>query len=113
MGMARSPHAPVAPSLVFEISQIRRWLILAGRHQLPITAQEIGVLAEHHVIVVLGAEELGPDRMVVGSVCMMSGLALSRYIFSLITVMLSRCSGMPTPRLRGPLMWRVSISSMS
>src|SRR5437660_5060676 len=46
----------------FEISQIRRRLVLLGRHQEAICAQHIVLLADFDVIVVLGAVDLAPVR---------------------------------------------------
>src|SRR5258705_2033643 len=45
---------------LFEISQVRRWLILAGRHQHAVRAEEIIVAAENDLGVVLTTIVLGP-----------------------------------------------------
>src|SRR5262245_28646967 len=46
-----------------EISQIRRRLILLRGHQVAIGAQEIILLADDHMMVVLGTNRLAPDRV--------------------------------------------------
>ena len=38
-----------------EISQIGRRLVLAGGHEVTVRAEEVAVLADEHIIVVLGA----------------------------------------------------------
>src|SRR5262249_45680738 len=45
-----------------EISQIRRRLALLGRHQQAVGAQHIALMADHDVIVLLGAIDLAPER---------------------------------------------------
>src|SRR5258708_20632588 len=47
--------------LRIKILQVRRALALLGRHQKPVGAAHIGVLAELDVVVVLGADRLDPD----------------------------------------------------
>src|SRR5258707_5396188 len=49
-----------------EILQIRRRLIFAGRHQQAIGAEEVVVLADHHMRIVLAADPLAPDRLRIG-----------------------------------------------
>jgi hypothetical protein len=51
-----------SPLRVLEISQIRRRLVLLGRHQEAIGAQEIVFFANHDLRVVLGAIRFGPVR---------------------------------------------------
>jgi len=45
---------------LFEISHVRRRLVLLGRHQEAVRAQEIGLLADHNVIVADAANILHP-----------------------------------------------------
>src|SRR5262249_18416027 len=50
------------PRLV-EVPQIRRRLVLLGRHQIAVRADDVVLVADAHVGVVLGAEILAPERM--------------------------------------------------
>src|SRR5579862_2770933 len=50
------------PRRLAEIPQVGRGLILAGRHQLAVGAQEIVVLVDTDMQVVLGADDLAPGR---------------------------------------------------
>jgi hypothetical protein len=56
------PDCHASPLRVLEISQIRRRLVLLGRHQEAIGAQEIVFFANHDLRVVLGAIRFGPVR---------------------------------------------------
>src|SRR6266581_4748836 len=51
-GLARSIPRRV------EVAQVRRLLAFLGRHQIAVSAHKIVLLADHDVIVVLGAEVL-------------------------------------------------------
>src|SRR5262249_30615616 len=46
-----------------EIAEIGRLLPLADRHQTPVAAQEIDLVADRDVVVAFGAVVLGPDRL--------------------------------------------------
>src|SRR6266853_5495014 len=50
-------------SRLLEIAQIGRHLILAGRHQVAVAAEEIVLLADNDVIVVLGALVILPQHL--------------------------------------------------
>src|ERR1700722_174209 len=52
--------------LLFEIPRVRRRLILAGRHQEPVRAQEIRIIADLHHGVIARAGFLEPDRLRIG-----------------------------------------------
>src|SRR5258708_23422567 len=62
-GFPRTGHPPLRslPHLI-EVSQIRRRLVLAGRHQQAIRAHEIVFLADGELLVVLAAIIFGPVR---------------------------------------------------
>ncbi len=49
-------------SISLEIAQVRRRLILAGRHQEAVGAKEILLLADLHLVLVLAADGLEPGR---------------------------------------------------
>src|SRR5262245_7438324 len=51
-----------SPLRLLEIRQIRRRLILPGRHQLAVTAKVVVLLADEHMGVALGADVVFPDR---------------------------------------------------
>src|SRR5438552_16928447 len=55
--------SPASARRLIEEFQIGRRLILAGRHQVAVAADEIVVLADHHVMVALGADIFEPDRL--------------------------------------------------
>src|SRR6516164_84907 len=55
------------PRLV-EIFQVGRRLALAGRHQLAVGAEEIALLADHHVMIVLDADVLVPGGVAIAVV---------------------------------------------
>src|SRR5262249_2836623 len=57
----RGSTIPALPLCLIEIAQVGRGLVLAGRHQLAIGAQEIVVLADDDMVVVLAADVLVPD----------------------------------------------------
>src|SRR5579872_7050441 len=70
----RPVHALVRRFL--EVSQIRRRLVLLGRHQEPIRAQHIALLADDDVIVVLGAIVVAPERPLLvrlAAICLADG----------------------------------------
>src|SRR5882724_5536990 len=48
--------------LLLELAQVRRRLILAGRHQEAVGAEEILLLADLHLVLVLAADGLEPGR---------------------------------------------------
>jgi hypothetical protein len=48
-----------------EIPRVRRRLVLARRHQVAVSGQEVVLLANHHVVVALGAVVLGPHYLAV------------------------------------------------
>src|SRR6202011_3483418 len=50
-------------ALARELSQIRRRLVLVGRHQVAVPAAEIELLADTDVAVGLGAKIFGPERI--------------------------------------------------
>jgi hypothetical protein len=47
---------------LFEISQIRRRLVLLGGHQVAVSAEEIALLADFDITVALGTDFLDPFR---------------------------------------------------
>src|SRR5215813_5564948 len=49
---------------LLEVSQVRRWLVLADRHQEAIRALEVPVLADDDVVVSLVAKIFRPQRLV-------------------------------------------------
>src|SRR5499427_6040020 len=51
-----------------EVSEVRRRLVLAQRHQVAVGAAEVAFLADDDVVVGLGAEIFGPDRIVLAIV---------------------------------------------
>ena len=51
-----------------EIAQVRRRLVLLGRHQIAVAADEIVLLADHDVVVVLGAVVLVPVGLAVAAI---------------------------------------------
>src|SRR5262245_30225892 len=55
----------LSPSLAgcFEVAQIGRRLVLLGRHEVAVRAQEIIFLADGHMLVALAAIVLDPDRL--------------------------------------------------
>src|SRR5262249_51092634 len=59
----RRKRSPSSPAQRIEVSQIRRRLILLGRHQMAVHAAQVGLLAEKHIAVVLGADVLDPGRV--------------------------------------------------
>src|SRR5260370_8222962 len=65
MGSIRQESAPARSSLLrlLEISQIRRRLILLGRHQESFRAQEVIFLADDDLGVALGARGSAPVRI--------------------------------------------------
>ena len=48
---------------LFEVSQIWRCLILARRHKMPVAADHIVLVADEHVMVVLGTDLFEPNRL--------------------------------------------------
>src|SRR5215470_1482439 len=53
-----------------EISQVRRRLVLSRRHQVAVSAHEIVLLADHDVVVVLGAIVLEPRHVAVATIAL-------------------------------------------
>src|SRR5262245_35147408 len=51
-----------------KIAEVRRRLVLLGRHQHTVSAQEIVLAADQNVVVVLGAIVFQPDRVVVAAI---------------------------------------------
>src|SRR5438270_14083841 len=48
---------------LLEISQIRRCLPLLGGHQIPVSAQHVGFVADAHELLTLGADIFDPDPL--------------------------------------------------
>src|SRR5580704_6763378 len=46
-----------------EIPQVGWRLVLACRHQVAVTADDVIVSADQHMMIILGAERLGPQRL--------------------------------------------------
>src|SRR5262249_25321541 len=64
----RRKRSPSSPAQRIEVAQIGRCLVLLGRHQIAVHAAQVGLLAEKHIAVVLGADVLDPGRVADASV---------------------------------------------
>src|SRR5882672_9387181 len=62
------PSRPALLPRLIEVFQIRRRLVLPGRHQLVVGADEIVFLADPDLTVVLRANRLDPDRVALATV---------------------------------------------
>src|SRR5262249_38728942 len=61
-GSIRATRFRASPLLVREILQVRRRLVLAGRHQLPVGAEEVVLALDLDARVLLRAHRGAPER---------------------------------------------------
>src|SRR5450432_67554 len=64
--ITRRPRLLRLPAGAIEISQIWRWLVLAGRRQLSVGAQHVVLLADLYMVVGFGADDLAPRGLALG-----------------------------------------------